>query len=83
MCNCIIWIYNLFHPSFIDYELIVYAPLCQLKTVRFTFLTLIGGVMVGKVVCFKVLLDKKEMTISEVVLQRFGGGEVGGGSMPN
>ena len=35
--------------------------------------------MVGKVVCFKVLLDKKEMTISEVVLQRFGGGEVGGG----
>ena len=33
--------------------------------------------MVGKVVCFKVLLDKKEMTISEVVLQRFGGGEVG------
>ena len=29
--------------------------------------------MVGKVVCFKVLLDKKEMTISEVVLQRFGG----------
>ena len=40
--------------------------------------------MVGKVVCFKVLLDKKEMTISEVVLQRFGGGEVGGGrSMPN
>ena len=37
--------------------------------------------MVGKVVCFKVLLDKKEMTISEVVLQRFGGGEVGGGAV--
>ena len=31
--------------------------------------------MVGKGVCFEVLLGKKEMTISEVVLQLFGAGD--------